>query len=571
MSRRIPRPPSSTVVTFDILSDGSEVSGRFEILSIVVEQAVNRLSSATLILRDGDAASQSFPGSEAEDFVPGKKISIRLGYGSNNDLVFEGKVVSQAIKIREQRAILEVSCRHAAFVMALAPRGRYFKDMSDWDALSSIVEANGLLIEGEDNGTIHKQQCQYNCTDWDYVLTKADALGHIVLPIKDGLKIAPPNLSGEPILRLEYGATILRMDIEMDARNQFKSVEGSQWDLANQARESSQADRFEAPNMGNMSAEDLAETHGIDPLPQRHGGSIGTQSLESWTNARLAKSRLARFRGSVRFQGYAAMQADQLVELGGLGARFNGTAYVSAVRHELAAGNWTSDIELGLDDSWFVERFEVNQIANGGLTPAATALQIGIVTAIENDPDGEDSIQVKLPLVEENGEGLWARLLSLMAGGERGFVFRPDIGDEVMVGFLDGDPKQPVILGGVHSSAQPSPIAASDDNHHKGFFSRSGIKLLFDDDKKELQLASPQGNSLLISDDKQGIIIADQHGNEITLDRQGITIKSAKDIKIQAASQLKMDGLDASLNSLGGVDVSAASILNLQGSLVTIN
>ncbi len=572
MSRRIPRPPAATVITFDILSDGREVSSRFEVLSIVVEHAVNRLPSATILLRDGDAASQSFPSSEAADFIPGKTIRIKLGYASDNALVFEGKVVSQAIRIREQRSVLEVSCRHAAFVMTLASRGRYFKEMSDWDALSSIVEANGLILEGEATGGIHTQRSQHNCTDWDYVLSRADAIGRIVLPIKDGLQISSPSLTEEPVLRLEYGATILRMDIEMDARTQFKSVVGSQWNVADQTRESSEVDRFDAPRMGNLSAENLADSHGIDPLPLQHGGTIGTEALEQWTNARMAKSRLARFRGSLRFQGYAAIQPDQLVDLGGLGARFDGTAYVSGVRHEVAAGNWTTDIEIGLDDSWFVERFQVSQIANGGLVPAAKALQIGIVTAVENDPDGEERIQVKLPVLEENEEGLWARLLTLMAGGERGFVFRPDIGDEVIVGFLDQDPSQPLILGGVHSSAQPSPIAASDDNHHKGLFTRSGVQLRFDDENKALDIETPGGNRLQISDDAQGITIADQHGNEIKLDSQGITIKSINDIHLQASSgSLKMEGGNASLEGQAGVDIAASGSLSLQASLVQIN
>ena len=87
------------------------------------------------------------------------------------------------------------------------------------------------------------------------------------------------------------------------------------------------------------------------------------------------------------------------------------------------------------------------------MLPAANGLQIGVVTALEDDPQGDDRIKCRLPMVGAGEEGLWARLATLDAGDGRGTYFRPEIGDEVVVGFLDDDPRNPVILGMCHSSA----------------------------------------------------------------------------------------------------------------------
>ena len=79
----------------------------------------------------------------------------------------------------------------------------------------------------------------------------------------------------------------------------------------------------------------------------------------------------------------------------------------------------------------------------------------------EGDPDGEDRIQVRLPLVDPAADGIWARWVSPDAGNQRGIYWRPEIGDELLVGFLNDDPRDPVVLGMLHSSVNPSPIQAT--------------------------------------------------------------------------------------------------------------
>ena len=112
----------------------------------------------------------------------------------------------------------------------------------------------------------------------------------------------------------------------------------------------------------------------------------------------------------------------------------------------------------------------------------------------------------------------------------------------MVVGFLDGDPRFPVVLGQCHSSAKPAPEPAKDDNHLKGYVSRSKMKLTFDDDKKVVVLETPAGNKLTLSEDDKTASLADQNGNKITLDDSGITIESAKDMILKAAGDVKLEG-----------------------------
>ncbi|MCB0636512.1 MAG: type VI secretion system tip protein VgrG [Lewinella sp.] len=569
--RLIPTPVAPTVATFTVLSDGTEVSREHQILSLVIDKSVNRIPAATLVIRDGDAANQTFAVSETDLFIPGKEIEIKAGYQGTEDTVFKGMVISQSLKVREQKSVLIVKCRDQAFRMTLSPRNRYFREMTDSDVLEAVLDEIGLDKDIEATTDERQEVVQYNCTDWDFVLTRADAIGKICL-VEDGkISIAKPDLLQEVALHLEFGASILDFDAELDARTQFKSVQSLGWSGADQEVLEATEDSFRAPDASNLSSEDLADVHTIDPLRQQHSGAVKEVELQQWAAARLQKSRLAKIRGRAKFQGIATVLPGRIVELAGVGDRFNGKVFVSGIRHELAAGNWVTNVEFGLDDQWFVERYRVRQPPAGGLIPPITGLHIGIVTQLENDPLGEDRVMVRLPLIDQQDEGSWARVAAMDAGENRGSFFRPEIGDEVVLGFLQDDPRNPIILGMLNSSAKPAPITASDDNHEKGFVTRSGTKLVFNDEHNNVLVETPDGNLIHVSGEDQAITLADQHGNKIVMDSSGITLESNKDITLKAAGNLLGEGVDVTMKGQGTAEFSAGGTNTIKGGIVQIN
>ena len=190
---------------------------------------------------------------------------------------------------------------------------------------------------------------------------------------------------------------------------------------------------------------------------------------------------------------------------------------------------------------------------------------------MESDPLGEDRIQLRLPLIDPQDDGTWARVSTLDAGNERGSFFRPEIGDEVLVGFLNDDPRHPVVLGMLHSSSRPAPISAADDNHEKGFVSRSGMKWLFNDEHKNILLETPDGNKVSISGEDQSIMMEDQHGNKIVLDSNGILLESTQDIVLKATGNLEVEGLAVTASAQSTGEFSANGTLTLKGGLVQIN
>ena len=100
--------------------------------------------------------------------------------------------------------------------------------------------------------------------------------------------------------------------------------------------------------------------------------------------------------------------------------------------------------------------------AAAGWTAGIEGLQIGVVKKLDANPDGEPMIQVSVPILEAEAPGVWARLAKLHATDGTGAFFVPEIGDEVVLGFLANDPSHPIVLGSLYNGVDhPPPIGPS--------------------------------------------------------------------------------------------------------------
>ncbi len=579
--RTIPSDQPKTVVTTTILSNGAEVSKTYNLLSMHVYREVNRIPSATLVFSDGDPASQTFAVSNADDFIPGREIEIKIGYRGSEETTFKGIVVKHAIKVRIAGSVLIVDCRDKAVKMTNVCKSKYFKDVTDSDVMEELIDAYGLEKDVETTTVTHGQMVQYNSTDWDFVQCRAEVNGLLCI-VNDGkLSIQKPDFSTDPVLTIQYGATLLELDAEIDARLQYKAVKGASWNYTDQELlDSVEADEPAIPDAGNLTATDLADVIGEDGFTLYHSVKTPEPELQQWVNAKMQKDRLAKIRGSVKTTGTTAILPGQNITLQGAGERFEGKLFVTAVRHQYEGGDWKTNIQFGINPEWFAQTYNIQQPMAGALLPAIQGLQVGVVTQLQDDPDGEDRILVKIPLIHKEDEGAWCRISSLDAGNERGMIFRPEIGDEVIVGFINNDPRHGVVLGMMNSSSLPAHLPGSDDNHEKGYQSRSKMKMIFNDDKKSISIETPGGHKVQIDEDAKKIHLEDMNGNKITMNEDGIIIESIKDIKMTASAEVKIEagsnatlkgGAQTKVEGGSGAEISSGGSTNVKGSMVNIN
>jgi Rhs element Vgr protein len=540
-----------SVVTPTILSAGKPMKPAYELLSIDISREVNRIPYAQLILLDGDAAKQQFSISDEPFFEPGKKIEIKLRYeGSpgNEATVFKGLVVGHRVEAASHGSLLTIELKDAAVKMTLTRKSMVYRDQSDDGIIDQILSDNGLK-KGKLTATKprHPELVQYYCTDWDFILSRAEAQGLLLIVENGQISLPEIAVKGQPKHTFEYGISeIYNFEIEADAGHQYPAVESIAWDHKQQKlTKAVKAKEFKL-SQGNLNGSNIAKAVGIKAQTLSSPVPLDPQDLQAWADGTLANSRMSLLKGRFAVPGVGDIKLLDVIEVAGVSKRFNGKTLVTGIRHRVDQHSWQTDVQFGLSGERFAERPNIIDAPAAGLLPAVNGLQVGIVDAFEEDPDKAYRVKVILPGIDEKKGAVWARFASPDAGKERGYFFRPEPGDEVVVGFFNDDPRQAVILGAMYSSKNslPKGIAApSQKNIEKGIVTKSGTTIGFIDDSKAMVfIETPEANKILLDDDAQTIKISDQHGNMISMSKDGIEIKSAKDVTIKASGNVEIKG-----------------------------
>lgn len=545
--------------------EGSVISDSYAPMHVVIGKFPNKIAFAKISIQDGEVSKQEFAISDADDFVPGKFITLKMGDVNSVETVFKGIIIKHGIKIKKGRkSLLTLDCRDVATRMAVSCKNKYFaENITDADAIKEITaeyKHNGQpLIDTanvEDTTVEHEGLVQYNSTDWDFALKRANAAGQLVYTDNGSLVTITPTIADEADFKLEYGFELVEFEAEMDARSQFSEVLLKTWDSSKQElleEDLAKLDGVELDKPGNLLAADLAKATNEEGLTIFYPGQLNARDQKNLVKAELLKSKLARIRGRVSFAGPTMVTPRKTLELKGVGKRFNGLTYITGVRHEFVQSAWKTEIQFGLSRNWLEQNAPSSDLdLTKSQLPEMTGLYIGIVVQVD-DESGEDRVKVSVPVIDPLGEGVWARMARPDGGEHRGLFFLPEEKDEVLVGFLNGDPRYPMILGMLNSSAKPAPVGAKDKDNLKGYYSKIGSRVEFDDEKRTLKiqtLSEKEGKSLedfrsgepnleknnsFILDDKEGtILIQDKNKNYIKFSKDEILIFGDKKITLQS-------------------------------------
>jgi Rhs element Vgr protein len=557
-------------VSTTIKVSDNEIAATYQVISIATLKEINKIPYAKIVLLDGDAASQDFAASNESLFIPGNTFEILAGYHSDNETIFKGIIIKHAIKIRNSHSYLIVECKDETVKMTVGKKSKYFADAKDSDVAAEIIDTYGFDKDIEDTNITYKELVQFDCADWDFLISRMEANGKVCVVDDGKISVSAPAIQTDPLFDLTYGDNIFDFDAEIDARNQLTAVHSKAWNYSDQSLTEADANEPSITEEGNLDAADINDVIAIDPFILQHSGKLAQDELQVWADAQLMKNRFAKIRGRVKFQGLAGIKPSDTIRLNGVGDRFNGMVFISGVRHEISNGNWFTDLQFGLSPQWFAKDESVNSFFAGALLPAIRGLHIGIVTDLE-DPDGEDRVRVRIPVISADDDGVWSRVSSPDAGNSRGMFFRPEINDEVLVGFINDDPRHPAIIGMLNSSAKPAPIKASNQNNQKGYTSREGLKITFDDENKSIVIETPAGKKITMDENSGVVSLEDENNNAITMDSNGITIKSQNSIEISATGDLKLEGMNVEINANANLKLSSSGVAALKGSIVQIN
>ncbi len=533
-------------VTATITNEGDSMPTEYELLTVDVVKEVNRIPYAKLRLVDGDAPEQNYPISDGSFFDLGSKIDIKLRYESKateEDLVFKGIVIKQSIKSDSRGSYLEVELRDPAIKMTSVRRSIVYQEQSDDAIIKDIVGLyEGVKVGKVDKTTpVHKETVQYYSSDWDYMLNRADVNGLFVTCNDGEISVTKPEITAAKH-EFKHGVDdIFEMEMEVSSRKQYKEVQSTGWSITDQKMVKTQSGTDYKLKQSKLKPTDLSKVMNIEPYTLVTAVPEEEAALKSWADSMMIKTRFSMLRGRVSTYGNPKVKLGESISIQGIGDKFNGTTLITGIRHRVNVKGWYTDIQFGLTDKWFSHREGIDEEPASGLTPSVNGLHIGIVDAFEEDKDKINRVRVKLPAIAEL-ESVWARMSHTDAGKERGCYFYPEKDDEVIVGFINDDPRHAIILGSLHNAKNKPPFVTDAKNIEKGIVTKMGSKLVLNDDLQTITIQTSDGNKVFLDEKNKMIDILDLNKNQITMDKNGIKLKSAKDLNLEASGNVVIKG-----------------------------
>jgi len=189
---------------------------------------------------------------------------------------------------------------------------------------------------------------------------------------------------------------------------------------------------------------------------------------------------------------------------------------------------------------------------------------VGIITN-NQDPDELGRVKVKIPRISGEDESNWARVVSFMAGNDRGAYFLPEVDDEVLVAFEFGDINMPYVIGSLWNGQDKIPLTNDDGkNNIRVIKSRYGNMIRLDDTEGEekIEIIDKNEENMIVIDVNNKISITSVNDIEISAPDGKITIEM-KELEVKSTDSTKIEAGEMELKSSGD--------MNIKGSTVNIN
>ena len=548
-----------------IQGKGKALSSALPIVSVDVYYGINTIPKAVVVIEDGEVNDGKFPLSDGEELAPGSEVTIKAGYAAKSSPIFKGVVVRHGVSISKHgRSCVKIECRDKAIAMTCARKNANYLEKTDDAIIKKLAGDNGVSIKSSIGGEAHKEILQYYCTDWDFMMTRAEANGCWLLADDKGLSIEKIAVKGSAEVELTWGTDIIEFKAEANALSQVKNVEAKAWDITKQQVISGKSGMKSLGNQNNLDNNKLQKVLNVSSNTLQINSQVSKGMLTSWAEADQLKNELSRICGTVVCLGSTKAKLGGLVGLKNVGDRFKGGALVSGIHHHIGDGLWTTEYTFGMPKEWFSEKFETTSSIASGFNCGVHGLLTGVVMQIHEDPENLNRVKVKIPLMQNEQEGVWARLGGAYASDKIGCFFFPEVGDEVILGFFGGDPSSPVILGSLYSGKRTPPQALEKKNNIKQILTREKLSVEFNEEKKSITVTTPGKRKFVLDDDGKKITVEDPSGNKLEMSDSGIKVESKKDIVFDTKGKFNV-------TSVGGINLTSKGDLKGEGLNVEFN
>ena len=574
----------------DILVNGSALSATQleQLTGLRVRTSLGLTGRATLRFDDIGYAIAA-----GRTFSIGTPVEIQMDGGTS---LFTGEVTGIDLQLDQGVPDFVVVADDLSYRMALGNKVRSYTQMSYSDMVSKIAGEYGMSATSDSTITQFDYTLQAD-SDFGFVSELAERVGYDWWVEGKSLKFKKPVAGDGPTLTVAEdlrqfsvrGSALhpAATTVTGWAPKTKQSVVGTA-SSANGAVLPTAALVSGFAKVNSLAAPAKLTTSSQSPLDQTEADAMAQRSVTAWAASAVTA------RGTTLAN--AAIKIGGSVTVAGAGPA-NGKYFVTEVEHSYS-------------DRGFETRFTAGDRRPSGLVDTLTApkrssfrrdgLVVGVVTAVGNSQGSPGDVKIKYPGIDDQLSSGWARMVSVGGGNNKGVTFMPEVNDEVIVGFENGDPRRPVIIGALFNGkdAQPAFVMDGTQIGSRQITSRLGHAVEFGDgaapdkqyisltlaggatsvmmSKKEFAATVPSGIPLSITAGSSSFKIGND--GSITIQGSKITLKADTDVEIsglnvttKASVKASTSGAMVEVKGSATVEVSASGPTTIKGNPVMVN
>ena len=171
-----------------------------------------------------------------------------------------------------------------------------------------------------------------------------------------------------------------------------------------------------------------------------------------------------------------------------------------------------------------------------------------MATVLSNaDPEGKGRVRVRMNWQTDGMQTSWVRVMTPDGGSSkdvksnRGFVFIPEVGDQVLLGFRHGDPARPYVMGSLFNGTIGN--GGGSNNSIKSLKTCSGISVILNDDNRSLEIKDAGGSSIHL----------DGNGNILLNAPKNIQLHAGNDMSLMVGHDLQVNVGNSQTTNIGNM------------------
>jgi type VI secretion system secreted protein VgrG len=423
----------------------------------------------------------------------GKDLQVIAVENGSEQVIFDGFVL-------EVELVYELSGSYTALIqgvtrsykMDVTPRHAYYLEKTLSDVAQQLAGNAGVKATVSCKDRRPLNYVQWGETDFDFLRRLVDDYGGWMRPTQDGIEICDSFQDGTTVKWQKASEANALLSFSLKGTLSPPSLNGAHYNFHEMKSQTYQAVNDEAQFFDSAShLVDAVKEGSKSTLPagylHQRSRVVTLDDYEQLLKKESVRSIGASITGSGETQNRELQPGNKVTISGTLDA--DGDYGVTHVAH-----TW--------DPAGYSNQFTCTPWKNyTDPHPPEFKPWFGVVPArvVEhNDPKKMGRIKVQF-FWQEDGPAYWARMITPHAGSDRGFMFMPEVGDEVVVGFEDGDPERPVVFGSAWNGVDQAPRqdfwgGELESNDVKRIVTKSGHRFQFVDKvgKESIALATPK-------------------------------------------------------------------------------